>query len=151
MIELPILESCEGCGGLCCKGQESPPGYVAIMANPEYGFHQEDVERVKKLPGKDVKTGEGAMKTIQERVDAGVKCLDEFHPDWRGKIDLSRLSMSSCYRCVLGQLFDRYSTGVVELARGERFAGSHGFTVWYGTDTWADLQTEWEKRIREPN
>lgn len=55
-INLPIIDTCEGCGGLCCRTQESPPGYLYILLNKpgpgEPGIIEADRERVAKLPGK---------------------------------------------------------------------------------------------------
>lgn len=51
--ELPVIESCEGCGA-CCLEQGSPPGYVLILMDPSMaedpGLFAEDVERVQQLP-----------------------------------------------------------------------------------------------------
>ncbi len=44
------------------------------------------------------------MDSIQERVERGAKLLDEKRPGWWKKIDLDLLRLSSCFRCVLGQL-----------------------------------------------
>jgi hypothetical protein len=59
-------------------------------------------------------------------VDAG---LD---PDWRSRLSVIRLKLSSCTRCVLGQLFGDYVIGVdqLDLSRG----GIYGFCG-YGIDS----------------
>ncbi len=54
MSDLPIIDSCEGCG-VCCLEQQSPPGYLAILVCIERGLSldgtpQDDVRRFKELP-----------------------------------------------------------------------------------------------------
>ena len=50
---LPIVESCDDCGA-CCREQESPPGYVMLLASPDMmdapGPFKADVERLQSLP-----------------------------------------------------------------------------------------------------
>jgi len=46
------------------------------------------------------------MLTIKERVENGVKILDNYDPDWANKIDLEILNLGSFEGCILGQLFD---------------------------------------------
>jgi len=45
------------------------------------------------------------MSTVAERVARGAELLDETLPGWDERIDLAWLELSSCYRCVIGQLF----------------------------------------------
>ena len=53
--ELPVIQSCDGCGA-CCMEQSSPPGYVAILARPDEDFadspFSEDAERLRRMPMK---------------------------------------------------------------------------------------------------
>jgi hypothetical protein len=46
------------------------------------------------------------------RIRYGIAVLDRIKPGWREQIDLSTLWMGSCVRCILGQLFGDYSTGL---------------------------------------
>ena len=50
---LPIIESCEGCGA-CCFEQQSPPGYVMLLSQPDLAEGDspfaEDLQRLNKLP-----------------------------------------------------------------------------------------------------
>jgi hypothetical protein len=39
-----------------------------------------------------------------ERIAKGAEFLDAERPDWRSSIDLDRLQLAHCERCVLGQL-----------------------------------------------
>lgn len=53
-MDLPVIESCDGCGA-CCMEQESPPGYVMLIAQPQLGKgkrnqFRDDVKRLKHLP-----------------------------------------------------------------------------------------------------
>ena len=50
--DLPILESCDGCGA-CCLEQSSPPGYLLLICNPDYSeFEPENAARLAALPAK---------------------------------------------------------------------------------------------------
>ncbi len=52
VIELPVIESCEGCGA-CCLEQNSPPGYAVLQSLGAGGWPEaEDWERFKRLPTK---------------------------------------------------------------------------------------------------
>lgn len=50
------------------------------------------------------------MTTSLERVRRGARLLDEKVPDWFNKIDIETLSIASCLRCVLGQLFGYFGS-----------------------------------------
>lgn len=43
------------------------------------------------------------MTSISERVARGVEWLDETHPGWVKRIDLDRLDIGDCERCLIGQ------------------------------------------------
>ena len=43
--------------------------------------------------------------TIGSRVAAGVALLDREQPGWDAGIDLAVLDLSSCQKCIIGQLF----------------------------------------------
>jgi hypothetical protein len=43
---------------------------------------------------------------VAQSVAAGAAFLDERMPGWPERIDLDKLDLSGCWRCVLGQLFD---------------------------------------------
>jgi hypothetical protein len=49
--------------------------------------------------------------SVKERVERGAKLLDEHRPGWELKIDLQALDLSSCDRCVLGQIYGSYGDG----------------------------------------
>lgn len=87
-----------------------------------------------------------------ERVDAGETLLDENYgtDGWRHKIDLNTLDLSDVYQCVLGQLFDSYTSGLYTFGHGfdTEWAVEHGFSATgeynYGYD---ELTAEWKHRI----
>lgn len=54
----------------------------------------------------------------------GAALLDQEHPGWHEKIDVSRLDMRDCGECVLGQLYGVYGTGLDALER------KTGLPVW---------------------
>lgn len=71
-----------------------------------------------------------------KRVKAGVDLLDrEFGASWRDKVDVSMLSLTSSYNCVLGQLYGHYGIGLdkLSLSDGEE-SYSHGFNSTYDED-----------------
>lgn len=70
------------------------------------------------------------MSTVAERVAAGATVLDEHAPDWVDRISLADLNIGSCRRCVLGQVFGHYFTGLDKLGlRGVALAVEHGFST----------------------
>lgn len=46
--------------------------------------------------------------TVTERVANGVRLLNSFYPGWERNVDVDTLKISSCQRCVLGQLGGYY-------------------------------------------
>lgn len=50
-----------------------------------------------------------------KQVNKGAALLDKFHPGWYREINVSKLEMSSCTSCVLGQLFKDFWDGVERL------------------------------------
>lgn len=52
MSELPVIESCMGCGA-CCFEQGAPPDYVALQLNPHFAddpTFADDAVRLANLP-----------------------------------------------------------------------------------------------------
>jgi len=93
------------------------------------------------------------MMTVEERVKRGVRLLDKKIPDWRSQLEATKLDMSSCYNCVLGQLYGEYLRGL-EVLNIERnyFAENLGFDIFnYPTNTckndYNELQQTWEKEL----
>lgn len=95
------------------------------------------------------------MKTlkIEERVANGIALLDEKRPNWREEVDFDKLEMGSCIRCILGQLYNHYQTGVGELLpnRSETTAANHGYDIYPvivddPMDDWDELAKEWVRQ-----
>jgi hypothetical protein len=53
-----------------------------------------------------------APASIQDRVRAGAALLDKERPGWRDQISPAELDISCSWRCVLGQLYGSYTTGL---------------------------------------
>lgn len=50
--------------------------------------------------------GENFIERCERSVDRAATLLDEHEPGWAGRVDLQNLDMMSCFKCVLGQIFD---------------------------------------------
>lgn len=98
--------------------------------------------------------------TIEQRVAAGAKWLDENQPRWLDHVDIEALDLESCQRCVLGQLFGdfRESPLLAGLdldspwgdAQAEANTAPLGFDVFEGEDScsgFAELTAEWRRVI----
>jgi hypothetical protein len=101
--------------------------------------------------------------TITERVAAGAAYLDEHHPGWVERIDLSKLNLGECGHCVLGQLFGDFWDAPVfgesanpyteeEFQSVFGLARPLGFAAPKGDDSdasYAALTAEWKRLIEE--
>ena len=95
--------------------------------------------------------------TIEERVDRGVKYLDEYHAGWRDQINLEELHMEFCDDCVIGQaLGDYFISSKIINSRTKQYMFELGFDVDYrdvdetgktSSQVYAELEAEWRKRI----
>lgn len=83
--------------------------------------------------------------TVAERVALGVALLDEKCPDWVNRIDLSRLDIASCNRCILGQLFGDFGRGYEPLDIWT--AEPYGFMPEY--EQIEAMQAEWVRVIAD--
>jgi hypothetical protein len=96
---------------------------------------------------------------FETEVKAGVAWLDETHPGWELKIDLSQLDMSHSCLCILGQLEGNYWTALhdhkLEYDEGEEMGfavtGERNMAGWRVTDavTWGLLTAEWHEAIKD--
>jgi hypothetical protein len=80
------------------------------------------------------------------RVARGVKWLDEAVPDWRSKIDLQELDLTSECNCVLGQLFGDFFTPLDNgtLTMDEAIAcGFDEYEAENDSTGWENLAYEW--------
>jgi len=95
--------------------------------------------------------------TADEAVAFGVIVLDayfEAERDWRADIDLDLLAMHSASRCVLGQVFGYFDTGlrdldIVSIAGAVRHGfGSFGSEC--GWPSYAELEAAWRRALTPP-
>ncbi|HYF29002.1 MAG TPA: hypothetical protein VEA36_01390 [Candidatus Paceibacterota bacterium] len=90
------------------------------------------------------------LDTAQERVAAGAALLDAQAPGWRDRIDVDRLSIQSCGRCMLAQLYGNYARGVKHLgldANGTTVR--NGFNAGPGV-SFSELDRAWKAQILTP-
>ena len=97
---------------------------------------------------------------LHARVERGATLLDERQPGWADQIDLGTLNMSSCWFCVLGQLYEDFGAGAAWLF-GENHrhwrpsrealeqATMHGFQTLDDDEQWEDLRDAWWAAIRD--
>lgn len=64
-MNLPIIESCTGCGA-CCLEQESPPGYAYILQTGESFTCDEDLKRFRSLPESAIAELKAYVKYLEE-------------------------------------------------------------------------------------
>lgn len=82
-------------------------------------------------------------------VRAGIEFLDRnYVGDWRKKIDLDGLDISSCDVCVLGQVFGGYDNGLSTLGIDSYKARDYGFTTDYSM---GDLTEAWKDALGKDN
>ena len=89
--------------------------------------------------------------SIRERAEAGADYLD-YHlgNEWVLDINLTDLELADCGRCVLGQEFGNYYTGLDKLGIGyDQDAEHFGFTLPLDRDddTWQELTAAWVEVI----
>jgi hypothetical protein len=94
-------------------------------------------------------------ESLPERVAAGSGFLDEaYGPDWPERINLYRLNLNSCSRCILGQLEGDYAVAIEQLGITQDEAVARGFDVAsadyhgsFGSAVMADLTALWREQI----
>jgi hypothetical protein len=93
---------------------------------------------------------DSATTDITRRVAAGVALLDGQRPDWHETIDLHTLQVSSCTRCVLGQLNGDVSDGYAEYDIDDNDAWRYGFERrGFERGEYGLLTAEWKRVISE--
>ena len=69
---------------------------------------------------------------VEERVDAGVRWLDENIPDWLDRVVVNKLDLSNGCKCVLGQLFAKaYDEGARKVSITSRFQWPFNVSPFY--------------------
>lgn len=89
----------------------------------------------------------------ETQISRGMDLLDGEKPDWIDDVDENKLRMTSCFACVLGQLYKHFNRGLFHL--GIREPSYYGFTIPYesaspGTEElyFQRLTEEWQAAIR---
>jgi hypothetical protein len=88
-----------------------------------------------------------------DAVARGVELLDEKVPGWRQKITLDKLAMSSCSRCVIGQIFGYFDDLALIGGTAWLQPGYFGFDLGLGDApaeslaTWDALTDAWREAI----
>jgi len=77
-------------------------------------------------------------------VTRGIAYLDEHLPGWQDEIDWSRLSMETCERCIIGQLFGDYDRGLRILKLDDSGGQRFGFAT---SGNWDKLGSIWKKLV----
>lgn len=90
------------------------------------------------------------MPYYAERIQRGMAYLDRVNPGWIYKVDVMRLKLSNCTKCVLGQLYGNYRTYVKQLGykTDGTWAKRHGFYPRDDTE-WVALTWQWQYVISE--
>ena len=88
---------------------------------------------------------------MQRYVANGVEILDRALPGWHKKIDVASLNMAMCDKCILGQCYGWYETGLHILDLDGDYAYLFGFdTPPHQRDvTHDDLMIEWITAIKD--
>lgn len=90
------------------------------------------------------------------RVQRGARLLDLKEPLWFNTIQLDILRMASCYQCILGQLYNFYTTGLRFLSLIERDdsdqpfidqGAAHGFDRYDCEQSFSLLHAIWRMEI----
>ena len=95
------------------------------------------------------------MRKYKEQVTRGIRAIEEFSYKSLWDIDIDKLYMRSCSRCILGQLYGDYYAGLCELKPchatnymyiQNMWAIKHGFLLPYVNDRkeYELLNNEWK-------
>lgn len=86
------------------------------------------------------------MSNAPALVAKGIAKLNEFFdgPNWVRRVSVFSLSMATCDKCILGQLFGDYETGVIAMKNLD--GGSYGFAS-SSLATSEELTKEWGQRV----
>ena len=97
------------------------------------------------------------MSSLKDRVDRGIRLLDEQLPDWDKGVNLATLNLGNGRFCVLGQLFGRYEDGHHRIGlQSETQAVLHGFHIMCKSsrlpeplemERWEELTNVWRLQI----
>lgn len=103
----------------------------------------------------DIDPRQKVFDSEAEAVTAAIAVLDQHEPHWRDRVNLDQLEQMSHDRCILGQVFGRWSAGLDAIGCNEDLA------VWHLdpesreqgkyllVDTFADCDDEWRRQLGE--
>ena len=97
-----------------------------------------------------------AQAEARARVERGAAWLDAQAPGWESKVDVGRLVMNNCSRCIIGQVFGHFEEFVNLHSEGrvrrgweaeefgfdvdDQFPSAHGYVSYeLLTEAWTDL------------
>jgi len=80
------------------------------------------------------------------RVIRGAHLLTQHNPSWGARIDGTMLNMADPTRCILGQLYGHFSTGLSALGLSPQSAMTSGFIPFDGLDG-LHLRLLWLKQV----
>ena len=101
------------------------------------------------------------MSTISEDLKLAVKrgatWMDQNHPGWVGRIDLSNLDMNNCHNCIIGQAVGNYFDKIYEIedvpeSEADEWAIEYGFNVEIDDNDWVEyrqLEKLWTDEVKK--
>lgn len=91
---------------------------------------------------------------VEPRIERAAVWLDTmasfgFAPaNWRDLIDVNTLDIRGNHRCILGQLFGTYWTGVIRFDLSYEDCGAMGFHA--ADSEWDELTHHWRRYLEQP-
>jgi len=87
------------------------------------------------------------LSSTSPRIERGAALLDELRPGWDKTIDVDRLDLGNCERCILGQLYGGYDQAL-QMLDGEvaKRPATFGFNT-YGPERFWTLTERWRTYI----
>lgn len=92
------------------------------------------------------------MYSGEKDINKGIEYLNETCPEWINVIDLEKLDLSNCERCILGQLYGSYLSAVKVLDLDPHETANMGFSLRgydYPFYNYNDLTRVWKRLIKE--
>ena len=88
--------------------------------------------------------------TLKSKVANGAKVLDLISPGWAKRLNLKKLDLEDCDRCVLGQLFNGYFGTESTILRYQGVELGYSFPEDVDDDeAWENLTELWKEQIRK--
>ena len=83
---------------------------------------------------------------FKQKIEKGIKFLDQNYPDWLDKIDVSELNLNDCHQCVMGQLLGNYI--FARKKHGINTLHKLGFNITDRYPNHLQLTKEWKETIK---